>query len=259
MWERQWRGNRGLGWAGGSTDPQRTRLGWDRGSTDPQRTRLGWAGGTMDPQRAQPGIPHGPAVAPRQRLQKALMAEGRPRMALRPPLGSSENRGGAEQVRASGRQSGPPGRWRAELRAPGHCGGAALCLTAEHTTKLPREKGCGGHRQCAVSSSEQPERMRSGPAVQGQGLALQTLHTYYLGFPNSVRVSTYILQLFAVTNRFSAACEELQQSAGISWRSQLRRCGSPWSMATHLVHYLCGKGQALRRLESAVLGTALTM
>lgn len=251
-----------MGWGehgppGESTDPQRARPGWDGESTDPQTARPGWDGRSTDPQRAQPRIPHGPAMAPGQRLEKALMAEGRPRMALRPPLGSSGSRGGAEQVRASGRQSVPPCRWRAELRAPGHCRGAALCLTAEHTTKVPRQKGRGSHGQCAVSSSEQPERMRSSPAVQGQGLALQTLHTYYLGFASWVCVSTYILQLFAATNRFSAACEELQQGAGISWRSQLRRCGlhGAWP------HTLCITcvAKALRRLESAVLGAALTV
>lgn len=75
-------------------------------------------GGSTDPQTARPGVPHGPAVAPGQRSEKALEAAGRPRMPRRLPVRSSESQGGAEHVCASGRHSVPAGRRRAEPRAP---------------------------------------------------------------------------------------------------------------------------------------------
>lgn len=74
--------------------------------------------------------------------------------------------------------------------------------------------------ECPVSCPEQPERMRSSPAVRGQDLASQALLSYCVCFASLVCISTYTLQLFAVTNRFSAACEELQQGTDISRSSQ---------------------------------------
>lgn len=108
VWERQWRMEpRGRSSVANWTGPE--------GSTDPQTAG---PGGSTDPQTARPGVPHGPAVAPGQRSEKALEAAGRPRMARRLPVRSSESQGGAEHVCASGRHSAPAGRRRAEPRAP---------------------------------------------------------------------------------------------------------------------------------------------